>query len=172
MNFVPQSKCGLLQLKDLMADAPVDEELSDGACNPRTQTCLVPCFLATWLRLHVLRGHELLLDGFVRHSLQPVTHRYTSEALDSVYYCTKTYECKLNVNDDKYDACKTAIINISGSEILPRGLWRVTAAILVSVCYASRVVRSTPYMLAIRMNVILSVKIAHGLFWLDLTHLF
>ena len=32
---------------------------------------------------------------------------------------TKTYQFKLSVKDDKYDACKTANIKISGREILP-----------------------------------------------------
>jgi hypothetical protein len=39
------------------------------------------------------------------------------------YQCTETYQFKLNVKDEIYDACKTANINdISGRESLPSGL--------------------------------------------------
>ena len=38
------------------------------------------------------------------------------------YYCTKTYQFKLSVKDDKNDACEIANIKMAGLEILSSGL--------------------------------------------------
>ena len=46
---------------------------------------------------------------------------YVFEWVYKVYNVKKTYQFKLNVEDDKYDTGKTANIKVSGLEILPSG---------------------------------------------------
>jgi hypothetical protein len=67
-------------------------------------------------------------------------HRLADSA--KVNKCTKTCQFNLSVNDDKYDTCEIASIKISGQEILPYGLYGFTADLLMSVYYASQVVRN------------------------------
>jgi hypothetical protein len=46
----------------------------------------------------------------------------------------KTYQFKVNVKDDSYDAVKPQISKIQAVKILPSGLACVMAALVMSVC--------------------------------------